>query len=128
MIDLGSAVAVAKEVDAWLAAVQTDKRTELSELTLLGRPLRKRVWEPLEKRLAGAKVVLISPGGALARFPLGALPGVEPDHFLGEEWALSWCPCRQCYRNCWQHLNNREPAPSPRSAMSTTEAVQEVRT
>src|SRR5579885_3679047 len=35
----------------------------------VGKELRRRVWEPLEKHLAGATTVLVAPDGYLARLP-----------------------------------------------------------
>lgn len=40
--------------------------------------LRRLVWEPLVPHLDGVRTVLVSPDGALARFPLGALPTDDP--------------------------------------------------
>ena len=94
-IDLGAVEDVSKEVDAWLKANDSGRpggRATLSELALLGRPLRKRLWEPLEKSLEGADVILVSPDGAIARFPMAALPGVDADSFLVEERALVTVP------------------------------------
>ena len=94
-IDLGAVEDVSKEVDAWLKANDSGRpggRATLSELALLGRPLYKRLWEPLEKSLEGADVILVSPDGAIARFPMAALPGVDADSFLVEERALVTVP------------------------------------
>src|SRR5579885_1803602 len=38
----------------------------------VGKELRRRVWERLEKHLAGATTVLVAPDGYLARLPLAA--------------------------------------------------------
>jgi hypothetical protein len=40
--------------------------------------VRKLIWSPLEKHLARAKVVLISPDEELASVPFAALPGEKP--------------------------------------------------
>src|SRR5262249_25677284 len=54
--------------------------------------LRRLVWEPLEQYLHGANTILISPDGALARFPFAAMPGAKPDTFLIEERAVAVVP------------------------------------
>ncbi|HEY5315022.1 MAG TPA: CHAT domain-containing tetratricopeptide repeat protein [Pirellulales bacterium] len=54
-----------------------------------GPELRRRVWQPLEKHLAGAQTVLISPDGALAELPWGALPGDTAGKYLIEERAIA---------------------------------------
>jgi CHAT domain-containing protein len=51
--------------------------------------LRRLVWVPLESRLEGAKLVLISPDEALGRLPFAALPGRMPGKYLLEERALA---------------------------------------
>ena len=50
---------------------------------------------PLEKHLAGAKIVLISPDGPLCQLPFAALPGKDPDKYLIEEIALAVVPVPQ---------------------------------
>lgn len=54
--------------------------------------VRRLVWQPLEKHLADAKTVLVSPDGAVARLPLAALPGKQPGKYLIEERALAIVP------------------------------------
>jgi CHAT domain-containing protein len=57
--------------------------------------LRKLVWAPLERHLAGAKVVLVSPDRALGRLPFAALPGKEKGRYLLEEVPLAVLPVPQ---------------------------------
>ncbi len=59
------------------------------------RLLRQRLWAPLEERLRGAKIVLISPDGALSRLPFGALPGKTPGSYLIEERTFAVVPVPQ---------------------------------
>jgi CHAT domain-containing protein/Tfp pilus assembly protein PilF len=91
-LDLGPAARVVEDVRAW--------RRELGEARAgagkAGWSLRQRVWQPVEKHLKGATVVLISPDGALARLPFAALPGSKPGSFLLEEpYALAVVPVPQ---------------------------------
>jgi len=50
--------------------------------------LKRLVWEPLASDLAGVKLVLVSPDGELASFPLAVLPGNKPDTYLIEDDTL----------------------------------------
>lgn len=54
--------------------------------------LRRLVWEPMEKHLDGANLVLVSPDGALTRFPLAALPGRRAGTYLIEEFPIAVIP------------------------------------
>jgi CHAT domain-containing protein len=60
-----------------------------------GRRLRERLWEPLEGKLQGAKIVFLSPDGALSRLPFGALPGKTPGSYLIEERTFALVPVPQ---------------------------------
>ncbi len=57
--------------------------------------LRLRLWTPIEKKLHGAKIVLISPDGALGQLPFGALPGKTPGTYLVEERTFAVVPVPQ---------------------------------
>ena len=48
-----------------------------------------------KRKLGGAKIVLVSPDGALGRLPLGALPGKEPGKYLLEERTIAIVPVPQ---------------------------------
>ena len=83
-VELGPAQPAAEAIDVWRGAFgRTSKEVEAA------RQLRRRLWEPLEKHLDGAAVVLVSPDGALARFPFAALPGKSPGGYLIEDRALA---------------------------------------
>jgi CHAT domain-containing protein/tetratricopeptide (TPR) repeat protein len=60
-----------------------------------GRILRRRLWEPLLEEIGDAKLVLISPDGALGKLPFGALPGSRPDSYLLEDLGLAIVPMPQ---------------------------------
>jgi CHAT domain-containing protein len=114
MIFLGAVQPVSQAIDTW--------RTEFGmspEGAAAGQLLRQRIWEPIEAKLQGTKIVLLSPDGVLGRLPLGALPGKEPGKdripegdspifverklgqspspgkYLLEEWALALVPVPQ---------------------------------
>jgi CHAT domain-containing protein/Flp pilus assembly protein TadD len=54
--------------------------------------LRRLVWEPLEKQLAGVKTLLISPNGLTAPIPWPALRVQEPDTYLIDKYAVAIVP------------------------------------
>jgi CHAT domain-containing protein len=57
-----------------------------------GRKLRDLIWEPLPDAVRQAKLVIISPGGALARFPFAALPGEKPGTYAIETQSFAIVP------------------------------------
>lgn len=83
-VDLGPAAPIAAAVEDW--------RLTLGLRTDAASGLRSLVWKPLEQHLNGAKTVLISPDGALDRFPFPALPGRTPGSYLLEELAIAVVP------------------------------------
>jgi tetratricopeptide (TPR) repeat protein len=92
-LDLGPAQPITEAIDRWR---RTTKRTR----PVMGEndpaaELRRRLWQPLEPHLRGARVVLVSPDWALARLPLAALPGRKPDTYLLEEVSLAVVPVPQ---------------------------------
>ncbi|HEY2828019.1 MAG TPA: tetratricopeptide repeat protein [Pirellulales bacterium] len=78
-IELGPTKPIADLVDRWR---QKYSPTDGSEL-------RRLVWQPLEDKLAGTTTVLVSPDGALDRFPLAALPGKKEGTYLIEDVAIA---------------------------------------
>jgi CHAT domain-containing protein len=90
LVPLGSGKAVADAVDQWR---QSYGRTVEGQRA--AQRLRQQVWEPLKKHLAGARAVLVSPDGPLARFPFAALPGENPGEYLLQEQALAVLPVPQ---------------------------------
>ncbi|HEV3416799.1 MAG TPA: CHAT domain-containing tetratricopeptide repeat protein, partial [Pirellulales bacterium] len=78
-IELGPAAPIADAVDRWRKTYSAEPAAEL----------RRLVWTPLEKGLEGAKTALVSPDGAIARFPLAALPGKENGTYLIEDMAIA---------------------------------------
>jgi tetratricopeptide (TPR) repeat protein/CHAT domain-containing protein len=92
-VDLGRVQPIKAAVDAWRLALQRRFRTRGDDD--LGAAVRRLVWQPLEEHLRGAKVVLISPDGDLARVPFAALPGSKKGAYLLEELALAVVPVPQ---------------------------------
>jgi CHAT domain-containing protein len=90
-VDLPPADEIAQAVEAWRGQV-VGKGPTTGDAKDPGQRLRQLVWQPLEKHLAGAKLVLLSPDGALARIPFAALPGKAPGTYLLEDVALSVVP------------------------------------
>jgi CHAT domain-containing protein/Flp pilus assembly protein TadD len=98
LFDLGSAESVDVAVDRWRKACWEERHAADGlgpDGLAAGKQLRQQLWEPLEARLEGVKLVLTSPDGALGRFPLGALPGRNAGDFLLEDWHLASVPVPQ---------------------------------
>jgi CHAT domain-containing protein len=89
-INLGPEQPVSAAIDAWRVTFGMSPPAAAA-----GKLLRQTLWEPIEAKLAGAKIVLVSPDGALSRLPLGALPGKEPGSYLLEERTLAIVPVAQ---------------------------------
>ena len=82
MVELGPAEDIEAKIEGW----RNDLRRGLEQEA--GKVLRRMLWEPLEKEVQGAKLVLIGADGALGRLPLGALPGKKAGSYLLEEVAI----------------------------------------
>jgi CHAT domain-containing protein/tetratricopeptide (TPR) repeat protein len=65
-VELGPAAPIDATIEAW--------RHDNAFPPEQGRKLREMVWEKLRPHLHGARVVLVSPDGALAELPWAALP------------------------------------------------------
>ncbi len=89
-IDLGPTQPVEAALAGWREALEKGHDAGAAPARL-----RALVWAPLEKHLAGAKFVLISPDGALGRLPFAALPGAKAGTFLLEEVPLAVLPVPQ---------------------------------
>jgi CHAT domain-containing protein len=91
-VDLGAAQPIDTLVDE-CRALWTGGRTDGSADP--AAELRRRIWDPLSPHLEGIQTVLVSPDGALGRFPLAALPGKKPDSYLIEDVAIAVLPVPQ---------------------------------
>lgn len=98
-IELGPVEPLAEAIANWRSAILEDggagqdsgSRGETSEKSPQ-EILKKAIWSPLQKSLAGARVVLISPDGVLNQIPFAALPGTKPGSYLIEETKMATLP------------------------------------
>jgi len=121
-VDLGQLDPIEKLVKKWR------RQTRYPVATLGDRhpgiALKQLVWSPLERYLADAKIVLLSPDGPLCRLAFAALPGESPDTFLIEQQAIAVVPVPQLLP---QLLNATAPAdPSAAEAGETLLLVGDV--
>jgi tetratricopeptide (TPR) repeat protein len=89
-LDLGPAARIEGAASKWRALL-TRERYRVRQ----GAEVKHLVWSPLEKHLAGATTVLISPDGPLAALPFSALPGKKAGTYLIEDVALAVVPVPQ---------------------------------
>jgi CHAT domain-containing protein len=89
-VDLGDARKVEAVVREWRPALARGLYAMPP-----GAAMKQLVWSPLEKHLEGARVVLVSPDGALAFVPFCALPGKKEGTYLIEDVALAVVPVPQ---------------------------------
>jgi CHAT domain-containing protein len=85
LFDLGAMDAIDSAAVAWRRSLLAEKVDAASAAML-----RARLWQPLEKALAGMTTVLISPDGVLGQIPFAALPGRKPGTYLIEEVAIGF--------------------------------------
>jgi CHAT domain-containing protein/tetratricopeptide (TPR) repeat protein len=103
-IDLGPAIQLQASVDEWRWW------TSGSDLpTTSGAELRRLVWEPIQKYVSDAKILLISPDGALTRVPFAALPGSRPGTFLIHEHMFVAVPTPAALPRLLARCNDRQP-------------------
>src|SRR5262249_27828742 len=87
---LGSTKPIEEAVRAWRKPFETQPPGPVDGRA--AAQLRRLVWQPVEKAVAGAGVVLLGPDGPLAGLPFVALPGSKPGTFLIEEIAIGRVP------------------------------------
>src|SRR5262249_52250969 len=85
LVQLGSSDAIYKDVQSWRQAV-----VKYQGPAKAGAELRRRVWEPLVKHLAGATTLLLAPAGPVSGLPFAALPGQKPGSFLLEDVTIGY--------------------------------------
>jgi CHAT domain-containing protein/Tfp pilus assembly protein PilF len=88
-VRLGPAGPVEAAVERWREAAGAGRPAPDPDP---GAELRRLVWQPLQEHLDGVRTVLVSPDGALARFPFAALPGRAAGTYLIEELAVAVLP------------------------------------
>jgi CHAT domain-containing protein/Tfp pilus assembly protein PilF len=94
MLNLGDAASIARAIDIWRVAVD-DPAADIRALTEASKAaslLRERLWEPLKQYLEGIDSVVISPDGALGRFPFIALPSGKTGKYLLEDYRIAYVP------------------------------------
>ena len=89
-INLGPAKPLSEAIETWRESFGMSPASAAA-----GKLLREKLWEPIERQIEDARIVLVSPDGALSRLPLAALPGKKPDTFLLEECAIALVPVAQ---------------------------------
>jgi tetratricopeptide (TPR) repeat protein/CHAT domain-containing protein len=88
MIDLGPDGPLTDAVTAWRKDFGRPQAGEPDS----GQALRRLAWQPLQDSCAGITLLLVSPDGALARFPWAAIPGKQAGTYLIEELAVVTVP------------------------------------
>ena len=90
VVQLGDAAPIENAISTWL------ENPGVGPGRGAGEELRRLVWAPIESELSDdTTTVLVSPDGALARLPWGALPGKVPGSYLIEERAFATLPAPQ---------------------------------
>lgn len=137
-VDLGPAAKVTEAVEAWrmryvphetpfdwTSVGKTQPANDRDDAEEPGRLLRRLTWEPLQPHLRDARLVLVSPDGALGRFPLAALPGTSPDKYLIEEVALAVVPAPQLLPDLLPSANGGKRSASSLLAMGNVDYAAE---
>ncbi len=93
-VNLGAARSVGEAIEAWRESFGVSPQSAAA-----GRWLRTNIWEPIEAHLQDAKILLVSPDGALCRLPFAVLPSKAPGKFLLEERAIAVVPAAQMILN-----------------------------
>jgi tetratricopeptide (TPR) repeat protein len=91
LLELGPNAPIESAIDSWRRSFGQPKRGGNDP----ANELRRLIWQPLEPHLAGARMILLSPDQALARFPWAALPGQEPGSYLCEAFPIVIVPAPQ---------------------------------
>ncbi|HLJ97257.1 MAG TPA: CHAT domain-containing tetratricopeptide repeat protein [Gemmataceae bacterium] len=106
--DLGPLLPIASAIDQWRETVTAS--TPGPEKLDPAVELRRLVWQPLTPSLDGVRAVLVSPDGALNRFPLAALPGAKPGTYLIEEMPVAVVPVPQLLPELLAHNSGGDGA------------------
>ena len=88
VVPLGRVKDVSEWIEVWRQSYGLSSQAKSA-----GEKLRQQLWEPLQPYVNGMKLVVVSPDGALGRFPLPALPGQAPGTYLLEECCIAIVPC-----------------------------------
>ena len=103
MASLGAIGPISDAIDTWRTTFGMSSQGAAAR-----KLLREKLWQPIEAKLKGAKIVLLSPDGALGRLPFGALPGKDAGKFLIEEYTLAIVPVPQMIPELVAETGRRE--------------------
>jgi len=89
VVRLGSAANIERTISAWRRSLMTGPSVpgavlaqSEDALRVLGGELRQRIWDPLEKHLAGVDRVFVVPDSAINLVPFAALPTARGGYLL----------------------------------------------
>jgi len=99
-VHLGPAGPVEQATFQWHQAIGELSRMN-SRVAPPEKVLRERIWDPLEKHLAGCSTVVLLPTESLCFVPWGALPGKRPGTCLLEDYALATAQSGQQLLDAW---------------------------
>jgi CHAT domain-containing protein/Tfp pilus assembly protein PilF len=106
-VELGPTRHIKEALASWRLALQRRFRTRGDDD--LAVAVRRLIWQPLEEHLQGARLVLISPDGDLARVPFAALPGKQKDSYLLQEQAIAVVPVPQLLPELLARRDGQDP-------------------
>jgi CHAT domain-containing protein len=89
-VELGAAQPIADAVQRWRETYGDGTNGERAATRI-----RDLVWAPLESLVGDARLLMVSPDGALARFPFAALTVADPQHYLLEDHTIVTIPAPQ---------------------------------
>jgi tetratricopeptide (TPR) repeat protein len=116
-IDLGLVAPIATAIDDWRRAhTVIPSRQFDAGSDRAAQQLRQRLWEPLAAHLDGVDTLLLSPDGAVGRFPWAALPGSQPGTYLLEDLVFAVVPVPQQYFAQRAVATTTPPAPQNASS------------
>lgn len=90
--DFGPVAPIAAAIDRWRSCYGVWTGSAEDDPA---RQLHETMWQPIAAHCRGAKIVLVSPDGAVAQLPFAALPGERPDQFLLHDFAFATIPVPQ---------------------------------
>lgn len=93
-IELGEASAIDRLVDDYRSLLQNPLGTN-AHISSTAKTLREQLWDPIHEAIGQTSTVLVSPDGSLGKLPFVALPGVEVESYLIEDYALAILPVPQ---------------------------------
>jgi CHAT domain-containing protein len=119
LVDLGPSDSLAVTINDWRLriAAKGDGHSGVDPAA----ELRRRLWQPLEKAIGDARLILVSPDGDLGKFPFAALPGTKADTYLIEEREVALVAVPQLLPELLG------PAPQQKQAQAAKEIANERR-